>query len=83
MAKLTFKPGNDEIVINSSGELPAVGSHAPDFSLVNGRLEEVSLATYAGKRKILNIVPSLIRRFVRHRHGHLMKKLIVVRIPYY
>ena len=59
MAKLTFKPGNDEIVINSSGELPAVGSHAPDFSLVNGRLEEVSLATYAGKRKILNIVPSL------------------------
>ena len=59
MAKLTFKPGNDEIIINTSGELPAVGSKAPDFSLVDGKLNDVSLATYAGKRKILNIVPSL------------------------
>ena len=59
MAKLTFKPGNEEIIINTSGELPEVGSQAPDFSLVNGRLEEVSLKTYAGKKKILNIVPSL------------------------
>lgn len=59
MAKLTFKPGNDEIIINTSGELPEVGNQAPDFSLVNGKLEDVTLATYAGKRKILNIVPSL------------------------
>lgn len=59
MAKLTFKPGNEELIINTSGELPAVGSQAPDFSLVNGRLQEVSLASYAGKKKVLNIVPSL------------------------
>lgn len=59
MAKLTFKPGNDEIIINTSGELPVVGSKAPDFSLVDGKLKDVSLANYAGKRKILNIVPSL------------------------
>lgn len=59
MAKLTFKPGNDEIIIATSGELPEVGSKAPDFSLVDGRLNDVSLANYAGKRKILNIVPSL------------------------
>lgn len=59
MAKLTFKPGNDEIIITTSGELPEVGSKAPDFSLVDGRLNDVSLANYAGKRKILNIVPSL------------------------
>ncbi|WP_428356263.1 thiol peroxidase [Methyloprofundus sp.] len=59
MAKLTFKPGNDEIIISTSGELPEVGSKAPDFILVNGKLQDVSLATYAGKRKILNIVPSL------------------------
>ncbi len=26
MAKLTFKPGNDEIIINTSGELPEVGA---------------------------------------------------------
>ena len=45
--------------LNTSGQLPAVGSKAPDFRLVNGKLKEVSLATYAGKRKILNIVPSL------------------------
>ena len=59
MAKLTFKPGNEELIINTSGELPEVGSQAPNFSLVNGRLEDVSLKTYAGKKKILNIVPSL------------------------
>jgi thiol peroxidase len=41
------------------GELPSVGSKAPDFTLVNGKLQEVTLATYAGKKKILNIVPSL------------------------
>ena len=45
--------------LNTCGDLPAVGSAAPDFSLVNGKLKEVSLATYAGKRKVLNIVPSL------------------------
>ncbi|WP_036253956.1 thiol peroxidase [Methylobacter sp. BBA5.1] len=45
--------------LHTSGELPAVGSKAPDFTLVNGKLQDVNLATYAGKRKILNIVPSL------------------------
>ncbi|WP_442498688.1 thiol peroxidase [Methylobacter sp. sgz302048] len=45
--------------LHTSGELPAVGSKAPDFTLVNGKLQEVTLATYAGKRKVLNIVPSL------------------------
>ena len=45
--------------LNTSGVLPAVGSVAPDFSLTNGKLADVGLATYAGKRKVLNIVPSL------------------------
>ncbi|WP_262963775.1 thiol peroxidase [Methylobacter psychrophilus] len=55
MATITFqsKP------LHTSGELPLVGSKAPDFSLANGKLEDVSLATYAGKTKVLNIVPSL------------------------
>jgi len=55
MATITFqgKP------LNTSGELPAVGSAAPDFSLVSGLLKDVSLATYKGKIKILSIVPSL------------------------
>ncbi|MEJ2632103.1 MAG: thiol peroxidase [Acidihalobacter sp.] len=45
--------------INTNGELPAVGSQAPDFHLVDGDLNDVNLATYAGKKKLLNIVPSL------------------------
>jgi len=36
-----------------------VGSKAPDFSLVSTELVDVKLANYAGKRKVLNIVPSL------------------------
>jgi thiol peroxidase len=55
MATITFqgKP------LHTAGDLPAVGEKAPDFSLVNGKLADVTLATYAGKRKVLNIVPSL------------------------
>jgi thiol peroxidase len=45
--------------INTSGELPAVGSEAPDFHLVDGKLNDVHLADYSGKQLILNIVPSL------------------------
>lgn len=41
------------------GEFPKVGQDAPDFSLVNAELHNMSLADFAGKRKILNIVPSL------------------------
>ena len=42
-----------------NGELPAVGSQAPDFKLVDAELNDRSLADYAGKKKLLNIVPSL------------------------
>jgi len=45
--------------VHTSGELPATGINAPDFTLVNGKLSDVTLAAFAGKRKILNIVPSL------------------------
>ena len=55
MATVTLK-GNP---LNTSGELPAVGSQAPDFRLVTKDLADVGLDTYAGKRKLLNIVPSL------------------------
>ncbi|MGD2056335.1 MAG: thiol peroxidase [Gammaproteobacteria bacterium] len=44
---------------HTNGELPAVGSTAPDFHLVNGKLNDVHLADYSGKKKLLNIVPSL------------------------
>ena len=45
--------------VNTNGELPAVGSQAPDFHLTNVDLEDMSLADFAGKKKLLNIVPSL------------------------
>lgn len=41
------------------GSLPAAGSAAPALTLTNGELADVTLANYAGKRKVLNIVPSL------------------------
>ena len=41
------------------GDLPAVGSKAPDVSLVNTRLQDVSLANFMGRRKVINIFPSL------------------------
>jgi len=55
MANITLK-GNP---IHTSGDLPAVGGNAPDFKLVAGDLSDVSLVNYAGKKKLLNIVPSL------------------------
>lgn len=41
------------------GEFPQVGQTAPAFTLVDKDLKDVSLKDFAGKRKILNIVPSL------------------------
>lgn len=41
------------------GELPKVGSKAPDFRLTDADLNDVSLENFMGKRKLLNIVPSL------------------------
>ncbi len=41
------------------GELPRVGAVAPDFTLVTPDMQEVTKATYAGKRVVLNIFPSL------------------------
>jgi thiol peroxidase len=55
MATITLE-GNP---INTNGELPTVGSDAPNFSLTAGDLSDVSLENYAGKKKLLNIVPSL------------------------
>ncbi|MCK4742982.1 MAG: thiol peroxidase [Sulfuriflexus sp.] len=55
MASVTLKGSP----VSTNGELPAVGSTAPDFKLVDGGLADVTLADYAGKKKLLNIVPSL------------------------
>lgn len=41
------------------GDLPNIGSNAPDIQLVNADLNNVSLANFSGKRKILNVVVSV------------------------
>ena len=48
--------------VNLSGELPRIGTTAPDFRLTRTDLSDVTLADYAGKRKVLSIVPSLDTR---------------------
>ncbi len=55
MATITFKG----TPVQTSGELPAKGATAPDFKLTQTDLADVGLKDFAGKKKILNIVPSL------------------------
>jgi thiol peroxidase len=45
--------------VRVDGSFPAVGAPAPAFSLVAGDLSDVSLSRFAGKRKVLNIFPSV------------------------
>jgi len=45
--------------INTAGDLPSVGSSAPDFALTGSDLGAVSLADFAGQRLVLNIFPSV------------------------
>jgi thiol peroxidase len=55
MATVTLE-GNE---INTNGDLPAVGATAPGFDLVDKDLNNVALDDFSGKKKLLNIVPSL------------------------
>jgi len=55
MAQITLK-GN---AINTIGNLPEVGSKAPDFTLVKNDLSMGSLSDYKGNKVVLNIFPSL------------------------
>ncbi len=55
MAQITLK-GNP---VNIAGDLPAVGTAAPAFTLTAPDLSDRGLADYAGKTVVLNIFPSL------------------------
>ena len=55
MPTITYEDGK----YRTHGELPTVGSKAPDFSLVNTDLKDVTLANWLGMRKIFNIFPSI------------------------
>lgn len=55
MATVTLKGSP----VTVAGNLPGKGESGPDFRLTGKDLGDVSLRNYAGKRKVLNIVPSL------------------------
>lgn len=74
MATITLK-GHP---IHTSGALPRVGAKAPAFTLTGGDLKDIGLGDYAGRRLLLNIVPSLdtpvcavsTRKFNDHAQRH-------------
>jgi thiol peroxidase len=55
MATITFQ----ENPVQTAGDLPSVGSQAPDFTLIGPDLSEMKLADFHGKRLVLNIFPSI------------------------
>src|SRR5690625_1558949 len=55
MSQVAFQ----ENPVRVDGDFPATGAQAPAFKLVGGDLADVSLADFAGKRKVLNIFPSI------------------------
>lgn len=55
MSSVTFH-GNP---VHVGGNFPAVGSQAPAFNLVDVKLSDRALSGFAGKRKVLNIFPSV------------------------
>jgi thioredoxin-dependent peroxiredoxin len=82
MATVTLR-GN---ACHTNGELPAAGSRAPDFKLTKGDLSDVGLADFAGKKKLLNIVPSLdtptcaksTQKFNEHAKNHPDTAVLIV-----
>ena len=82
MATITLA-GN---TIHTNGALPVVGYQAPDFVLVDADLNNRGLADYAGKKKLLNIVPSLdtpvcatsTRKFNEHAKGRSDVVMLVI-----
>jgi thiol peroxidase len=72
--------------LHTSGELPPEGAPAPDFRLVDGELNDRSLADFAGRKKLLNIVPSLdtsvcaesTRKFNEHARANEETVILVV-----
>ncbi len=55
MAKITLQ-GNP---FNTQGDLPAVGSKAPNFNLSAGDLSVKTLQDFQGKKVVLNVFPSI------------------------
>jgi thiol peroxidase len=82
MAQIKLK-GNP---INTIGDLPKVGTAAPDFKLTGADLNDVHLSGFKGKKKLLNIVPSLdtgvcamsTKKFNQHAKEHKDAVMLIV-----
>lgn len=48
-----------DIPVNTNGDIPAVGNAAPDFTLTDNKLNDVSLKDFGGRSVVLNIFPSI------------------------
>lgn len=55
MAQVSFKGNN----VHTAGNLPQVGEHVKDFTLVDVDLSEKKLSDYSGKYVVMNIFPSV------------------------
>jgi thiol peroxidase len=88
MATITLKGSP----ITTNGELPAVGSEAPGMRLVGRDLKDVSLHDFAGKKKVLNIFPSIdtavcatsVKKFNDHarKHKDVVMLMIAADLPF-
>ena len=54
MAEITFQ---NNLAVHTSGNLPAIGSKVPAFSVLDADLAEVTGAQFSGKNLVLNIFP--------------------------
>lgn len=78
----------DNAQYRTFGELPTIGSRAPDVSLVNNNLNDVTLSNWIGMRKIMNIFVSIdtnvcaesVSKFDRYGDG--MDDLAMLMISY-
>ncbi len=48
-----------EKVVNTSGDLPTVGSPAPNFTLANTEFKDQTLQDFSGKNVVLNVFPTI------------------------
>lgn len=55
MAQITFK-GNP---VQTCGDLPTIGSKAPDFSVTGNDLSDIILDDLKGRKVVLNVFPSI------------------------
>lgn len=88
MAKITLK-GN---AISTNGDLPQVGSKAPDFTLTTQELQDVSLNDFKGRKKLISIFPSIdtpvcalsTKKFNEYarEHGDVVMLMVAADLPF-